>query len=102
MRSNPPLVEQNERPMLSLATVADPSGYGDEDLVNTLRHISGFLRANTTGAEPGFVAPFHARLAEAFRRLAPALCAQLQASLPVPCVNGSFNGFTSLSAIVRR
>lgn len=35
-------------------------------------------------------------------RPAPTLCAQLQASLPVPCVNGSFNGFTSLSAIARR
>ena len=63
--------------MLSLAPVADPSGYGAEDLVNTLRHVSGFLRANTTGADPSFVAPFEARLAEAFRRLAPGLGAHL-------------------------
>ncbi len=35
-------------------------------------------------------------------RPAPALCAQLQASLPVPCVNASFNGFTALSTIARR
>ncbi len=59
--------------MLSLAPVADPSGYGDQDLFNTLRHISDFLRANTAGADPAFVAPFHARLGEAFRRLAPSI-----------------------------
>jgi hypothetical protein len=35
-------------------------------------------------------------------RPAPALCTQLQGSLPVPCVNGSFNGFTALSAIAKR
>lgn len=35
-------------------------------------------------------------------RPAPALCAQLAGSLPVPCVNGSFNGFTALSVIAKR
>ena len=59
--------------MLSLAPVADPSGYGDQDLFNTLRHVSGFLRANTSGADPGFVGPFHVRLTDALRRLAPAI-----------------------------
>ncbi len=59
--------------MLSLAPVADPSGYGDQDLFNTLRHVSGFLRANTSGAHTSFVAPFDARLVDAFRRLAPAI-----------------------------
>ena len=63
--------------MLSLAPVADPSGYGDQDLVNTLRHVSGFLRAYTSGADPAFVAPFDARLADAFRRLAPSVGAHL-------------------------
>lgn len=32
----------------------------------------------------------------------PALCTQLQGSLPVPCVNAGFNGFTALSAISKR
>ena len=59
--------------MLSLAPVADPSGYGDQDLFNTMRHVSGFLRTNTAGAAPAFVAPFESRLADAFRRLAPAI-----------------------------
>ena len=35
-------------------------------------------------------------------RPAPALCTQLQSSLPVPCVNASLNGFTALSPIVKR
>lgn len=63
--------------MLSLAPVADPSGYGDQDLFNTLRHVSGFLRANTSGADPGFVGPFDARLVDAFRRLGPSVGAHL-------------------------
>lgn len=63
--------------MLSLAPVADPSGYGDQDLVNTMRHVSGFLGANTAGAGPAFVAPFESRLADAFRRLAPSVGARL-------------------------
>jgi len=33
---------------------------------------------------------------------APALCTKLQPALPVPCVNGSLNGFTALSAIAKR
>ena len=63
--------------MLSLAPVADPSGYSDQDLVNTMRHVSGFLGANTAGAGPAFVAPFESRLADAFRRLAPSVGARL-------------------------
>lgn len=59
--------------MLSLAPIADPSGYGDQDLLNTLRHVSGFLRANTSGADPGFVVRFHVRLTDALQRLAPAI-----------------------------
>ncbi len=63
--------------MLSLAPVADPSGYGDQDLFNTMRHVSGFLRGYTSGADASFLAPFDARLAEAFRRLAPSVGAHL-------------------------
>lgn len=63
--------------MLSLAPIADPSGYGDQDLLNTLLHVSGFLRANTSGADPGFVVPFHVRLTDALRCLAPAVGAHL-------------------------
>ncbi len=70
-------MEQNGVPMLSLAPVADPSGYGDQDLFNTMRHVTGFLGANTAGADPAFVAPFESRLADAFRRLAPAIGAHL-------------------------
>ncbi len=59
--------------MLPLTPVADPSEYGDQDLFNTMRHVSGFLRANTAGADDTFVAPFDARLTEVFLRLAPAI-----------------------------
>ena len=38
----------------------------------------------------------------AFPRAAAPLCAQLQPSLPVPCVNPTVNGFTALSAVARR
>lgn len=45
-----------------------------------------FYRASVV-ATPGAAAP---------------LCAQLQASLPVPCVNPTVNGFTAQSAVVRK
>ena len=59
--------------MLSLEPVVDPSEYGDQDLLNTLRHVAGFLRSYTAGADSAFVSPYEARLQAAFRRLSPAL-----------------------------
>lgn len=59
--------------MLSSAPVVDPSDYGDEDLFNTMRHLAGFLRANTTGADPDFIASYEIRMKDVFLRLAPAI-----------------------------
>ena len=59
--------------MFSIAPVADPSDYGDEDLFHTLRHVAGFLVSNSAGADHAFVAPYDERLRDALQRLSSAL-----------------------------
>ena len=65
--------------------------------------------ATTSTKADGSYAFTYTRVAKFFRTStivathpAPALCTLLQGSLPVPCVNGSLNGFTALSAIAKR
>jgi hypothetical protein len=65
--------------------------------------------ATTTTKANGSYSFTYAKKAAFFRtrtvvpgRAAAPLCAQLQPSLPVPCVNPTVNGFTALSAVARR
>jgi hypothetical protein len=70
----------------ALKKVATTSTKADGSYAFTYGKVAAFFRTSTVVASSP----------------APALCTQLQGSLPVPCVNGSFNGFTALSAIAKR